>query len=209
MIRVAFILTVFVTAAPLSARDYGQQGTVFAIAEPDLLAQIKARLGHMAKSGALVRINADMKARTLAKVSRPYPVASIKRAETTRHWRFDPSFTLQSDIMDHQGRLIWARGTRVNPLAHVPLRQDLIFLNGDDPIQIRWALHQAKNAKLILVKGAPIELMKAHQRRFYFDQQGKLTGHFGIRAVPARVHAKGDTLLISELSLNSKGEEQY
>jgi conjugal transfer pilus assembly protein TraW len=30
------------------------------------------------------------------------------------------------------------------------------------------------------VRGAPLELMKARQRRFYFDQGGKLVKHFGI-----------------------------
>lgn len=208
MIRFACLCAALCLASPVSARDYGQQGTVFAIEETDLLLHIKARLIQMEKSGTIARIQSDMKARTLAKVKRPDALALIMRAVVTRHWRFDPSFTLQSDIMDHQGRRIWARGTRVNPLAHVPLRQELIFLNGDDPLQISWALSQTKTAKLILVKGAPLELMKTHKRRFFFDQQGKLTTHFRIKAVPARVRANGDTLLNSELKLNSRGEEQ-
>ena len=54
------------------------------------------------------------------------------------------------------------------------------------------------NAKLILVGGAPLELMKARQRRFYFDQGGTLVKHFGIRAVPATVEQQGRALIITE-----------
>src|SRR3546814_1758087 len=79
--------------------------------------------------------------------------------------------------------LIHALGTLVNPLDSVPLRSDLLFFDGYDPYQLAWALRVSPGAKLILTKGAPLELMKARQRRFYFDQDGKLIAHFGIRAL--------------------------
>ena len=81
------------------------------------------------------------------------------------------------------------------------LRSPLLFLDGDDPDQLAWALKQDANAKLILVRGAPLELMKARQRRFYFDQGGKLTTKFGIRSVPARVRLDGRVLEVSEIAL--------
>ena len=43
--------------------------------------------------------------------------------------------------------------------------------------------------------------MKARQRRFYFDQGGKLTQKFGIRAVPAWVRQNGRMLEVSEITL--------
>ena len=115
--------------------------------------------------------------------------------------RFDPTITLAADIRGAKGELIHAAGTRVNPLDSVKLRADLLFLDGDDPAQIRWALEQDSKAKLILVKGAPLELMKARQRRFYFDQAGKLTAKFNIKAVPARVRQQGRILEVSEIAL--------
>ena len=103
-----------------------------------------------------------------------------------------------------KGELIHAAGTKVNPLDSVGLRADLLFLDGDDPDQLAWALKQGADAKLILVKGAPLELMKARQRRFYFDQGGKLTERFGIRSVPARVRQQGRLLEVSEIALPPK-----
>ena len=189
-----------IVAAQASARDYGQQGTVWPVIEPDLLQQIHARLQHLEATGETARLNEELKRRTIARVNRPEPVAGITSASETRVWRFDPTITVERDIADDKGRVIIAAGTRLNPLDTVPLRQALVFLDGDDPTQLAWAAQRygATRAKLILVRGAPLELMKARQRRFYFDQGGNLVKHFGIRAVPATVEQQGRVLVITE-----------
>ena len=186
---------------PAAARDYGQRGTVFPVIEADLLEQIRQRLTGMEQSGETARLNAELKRRTIARVNRPDPVAGLARASTARVWSFDPTITLGADIRGANGAMIHAAGTMVNPLDSVRLRGDLLFLDGDDPDQLAWALNQNKAAKLILVKGAPLELMKARQRRFYFDQGGQLIAKFGIKAVPARVRQQGRLLEVSEIAL--------
>lgn len=189
-----------VIATEASARDYGQQATVWPVVEPDLLQQIHARLQHLEATGETARLNEELKRRTIARVNRPEPIAGIVSASDTRIWRFDPTITVERDIADDKGRVIIAAGTRVNPLDTVPLRAPLIFLDGDDQAQLAWAAQRfgTTRAKLILVRGAPLELMKARQRPFYFDQGGKLVKHFGIRAVPAIVEQQGRALLITE-----------
>jgi conjugal transfer pilus assembly protein TraW len=188
------------TCMPAAARDYGQHGAVWPVVEPDLLAQIHARLMQLQASGATDRLNQQLKERTLARINRPSPVEGLSRVETARSWRFDPTISVETDIRDDKGRVVVAAGTRVNPLDTVPLRGPLVFLDGDDPAQLAWATQRygASTAKLILVKGAPLALMKANQRRFYFDQGGALIKHFGIHAVPASVVQQGRSLLVSE-----------
>ena len=204
LILPAALLAVLLCPAEVLARDYGQRGTVFPVIERDLLEQIHSRLTQMERSGETAQLNEDLKRRTIARVNRPDPVAGIVRTSEARRWQFDPTITLAADIRGAKGELIHAAGTRVNPLDSVGLRADLLFLDGDDPDQLAWALKQDANAKLILVKGAPLELMKARQRRFYFDQGGKLTERFGIRSVPARVRQQGRLLEISEIALPPK-----
>jgi conjugal transfer pilus assembly protein TraW len=198
--RSLLLLASLAISSPVAARDYGQQGAVWAIAEPDLLAQIHARLTQLERTGETAKLNEELKRRTIAKVNRPEPVAGLATASTARSWRFDPTITVERDIADNKGRVIVAAGTRVNPLDTVPLRAPLVFLDGDEPAQIAWALRRfgPSRAKFILVKGAPLELMKARQRRFYFDQGGTLVKRFGIRAVPASVEQQGRVLVITE-----------
>jgi conjugal transfer pilus assembly protein TraW len=189
-----------VVASSVEARDYGQHGTLWPVIEPDLLAQIHARLVHIETTGETARLNDELKRRTIARVNRPAPVAGIALASTLRRWSFDPTITVDADIKDDKGLTIIARGTRVNPLDTVPLRAPLVFLNGDDARQIDWAMARFGRtpAKFILVSGAPLDLMRVRQRRFYFDQGGKLTEHFAIRAVPAVVEQQGRQLVITE-----------
>jgi conjugal transfer pilus assembly protein TraW len=203
---IAILVACLGAAAPAFARDYGQQGAVWPIIEPDLLAQIQARLTHLEKTGETARLNEELKRRTIARVNRPEPVAGIGPASATRSWRFDPTITVERNIADDKGRVIIAAGTRVNPLDTIPLRSILVFLDGDDPAQLAWAARRfgASPAKLILVRGAPLELMKARQRRIYFDQGGSLVKHFGIRAVPATVEQQGRVLVVTEQAIERK-----
>ena len=195
-----------VSASPAQARDYGQAGAVWRVAEPDLLAVIKTRLERMQASGEMDRHNEELKRRTVARVNRPAPVAGLVAASAPRSWTIDPTITVSADIADDKGRVIWPRGTRVNPLDTVPLRNPLVFIDGDDAGQLGWATRSfgSTAAKLILTNGAPLDLMKARQRRFYFDQGGTLVAHFQIRALPAIVDQQGRTLRIREIALPLK-----
>lgn len=200
-------LLLFACGAPTAAKDYGQHGTLWPVIEPDLLQQIEARLKHLEATGETARLNERLKQRTIARVNRPEPVTGITEAVTLRSWQFDPTISAERDIADDKGRIIIAAGTRVNPLDTVSLRAPLVFLDGDDPAQLAWASarYGKTNAKLILVRGAPLALMKARQRRFYFDQGGTLVTHFGIRAVPAVVEQQGRLLRITETPVKSGG----
>lgn len=207
------VATLAVSAAPAAARDYGAAGALFPVVEPDLLASIHARLTMLEKTGATQRLNAELQRRSIARVNRPAPVEGLARAEAARSWLFDPTIVLADDIADARGRVIMTRGTRVNPLDSVALRHNLLFLDGDDPAQLAWALARAANklpgdkpAKLILAKGAPLELMRTRRTRFYFDQGGTLIRHFAIRALPAMVEQHGRQLKISEIALAPIGK---
>lgn len=189
------------------AKDYGQAGHVFPVIEPDLLTMIETRLRRAEASGELARMDAAFVRRVERKVRQPDPVAGITRAERSRNWDYDPSIVLERDIRDHGGRLIAAAGQKINPLDFVRPRQELVFVHGDDPAQMAWALSRygEAQAKIILVSGSPIEEMTRRQRRFYFDQAGRLTSRFGIRHTPAVVKTAGKVMRVSEVVIKQGG----
>jgi len=193
--------SVFV-AAPMrtEARDYGQAGQTFPVIEPDLLSTIEARLKQAEATGVLARTNEMFAKRAEARVRRPDPVAGITPARAVREWDFDPSVQIERDIRDQKGNLIAAAGQRVNPLDFVAIKQDLVFVDGDDADQLAWATKRYTdlNAKIIFVRGSPIEQMTNRKRRFYFDQGGKLTAKFGIEHTPAVVRQNGKLMRVSE-----------
>ncbi|HEY4545593.1 MAG TPA: type-F conjugative transfer system protein TraW [Pedomonas sp.] len=191
-------------ALPVQAKDYGQAGAVFPIVEEDFLKVIEARLRAMEKNGALAAANRKLAETVKAQVLDPPAVRGLAPAQGPRSWLFDPGIELQEDIRDAEGRLVAARGTRVNPLDHVGLRQRLVFLDGTDDAQVRWAVTSTapETVKLILTNGSAFRLMEQHKRRFYFDQAGKLTARFGLSHVPAVIEQEGRQLRIREVPIS-------
>jgi conjugal transfer pilus assembly protein TraW len=190
---------------PAAAKDYGQVGTVFPVIEPDLLRVIETKLKTMQASGQIDAMNQRLADRTRAKVNRPDPVAGIELATKPRSWLYDPSIVIDHDIRASNGTMIAPAGKRVNPLDYVAVTTPLVFIDGDDENQVAWALRRFDDkAKLILIKGAPLELMTRRQRRFYFDQAGTLTTKFGITRVPAIVVQAGHAMRVSETPVPAK-----
>ena len=186
---------------PTLAREYGQQGAVFTVIEPDLLRTIEARLNQLDRSGAIGRMNQEFARRSEEKVRRPEPVAGIGLAMRPRTWRYDPGITIDHDVLNTKGNLIARAGQHINPLDFVTVRQSLVFIDGDSPEQLAWATarYSELNAKIIMVRGAPLEAMTRYRRRFYFDQGGFLVGRFAIHAVPAVVEQDGQVMRVSEI----------
>lgn len=209
--RTAAILATGVTLLSLStvppfvmsamARDHGVMGQTWPVIEPDLLTTIDAKLKSLEASGGIARMQKELAAKTEYRVRNPQPVAGLGVTQEPRAWLFDPSIVVADDIRDAKGNLIAARGTKVNPLGLVQLKTDLVFVDGRDPAQIAWATSkwESTKAKIIFVAGSPFDRMGEYKRRFFFDQQGKLTQHFGIAHVPAVVSQEGEALRIQEL----------
>lgn len=194
-------------AAPAEAKDYGTLGATWAIAEPDLLQVIRARLNAAQASGALAAMNRKFVDMAEASVHRPHAVAGITPASADRRWSFDPSVTLAEDIRDARGNVIAAKGQTFNPLHVVGMAHAFAFIDGDSDAELTWALKQGTPDKLwiVLTRGSPTDRMKALKRRFYFDQQGVLTARFGIEHTPALVSQKGEVLDIHEVALARTG----
>ncbi len=196
----ALMLTV--RAAP--AKDLGVRGTVWKVAEPDLLAQIEARLEALKASGDLTRMRREALGRGRERIEAPGRVEGIGPARVRRTRLLDPSITVEQDILAHDGTLIAAQGARINPLEVYPLTRDLLFIDGSRPAEVAWALGHDRPARIVLLAGRPIDLMRAHGRPFFFDQNGRLSKRFGLRATPSLVAAEGSMLRITEVPLDDE-----
>ena len=185
------------------ASDHGVVGQTFPVIETDLLSVIDQRLQNLQASGGIDRMNAEFARRAEAKVRRPTPVAGITPATQARVWAFDPTIVIEKDVKDQKGNFVARAGQTVNPLDFVAMHQALVFVDGDDKAQMEWATSQYSDlkAKIILVSGSPIEEMTARKRRFYFDQEGRLTGKFGVRHTPAVAEQDGKVIKVSEIKL--------
>ena len=191
-----------------SAMDLGTIGPVYPVKEPHLLDFIRQRLQGKERSGELKKLEEQASARGIDSVTRPQPVAGIQTAQAARTFYFDPTFTLDRNILDDKGNLLFPAGTRKNPLEIVALSKHLLFFDARDKRQVTRAraliaAYQARkvSVKPILVGGSYLDLMKSWRAPVYYDQQGVLTHRLGITKVPAIVSQEGMRLRIDELGL--------
>lgn len=196
----------------LNAKSLGTRGVIDPIEEVDPIDLIQEKLKVMEKSGELKRRNLELQKKTQASVERPQPARGITKASKVRIFTFDPTYGVKEDLYDHQGRIFARKGTKINPLETVSLSQNLIFFDGDDKEQVAWLQErfsefiETNSVRLIIVRGAPLELAEKLGIPVYFDQSGILSKKLGISHVPAFVSQENLRLRIEEIQL--EGEAQ-
>lgn len=198
-------LVALITTSWAHAIDLGVIGPSYEISEPHLLKMIEQRLREKERTGELQRLEDEARARGIAAVTQPPPIAGIRATQVARTFYLDPSFTLDRNVHDAQGHLLFPAGTRKNPLEIVSLSKHLLFLDARDPRQVRRARELMAGyrgrVKPILTGGSYLDLMKSWRIPVYYDQQGLLTRRFGIHQVPALVSQEGQRLRIDELEI--------
>lgn len=205
---VCYIGGLLVVFEEAQARDFGIQGHTFEIVEQDFLEVINARL----KAVDWNKFNQKIQNQTKDYVETPTPVKNIIKAKESKEFFYDPTYFLEQDIKDHTGKLIHAKGTKVNPLEFTSLKEALLFIDGDDPSQVKFALEEYKQKneklKIILVKGSPLKLQRKTKIWIYFDQVAVLTNKLNINEIPALVEQDGLSLKIKTIVLGDNKEQK-
>ena len=205
MLAVLLTTLPIVAIEPAAAKDLGVRGATWPVAEPDLLVEIETRLQEMQRSGELARLEDEARERARRRLEEPEPVPGIAPAQERRSRVFDPAIVVARDIRTPEGALIAAAGTRVNPLERLPLTRNLIFVDGRRQAEIAWALAHEGAAKIVLLAGRPLDLMRRHRRPFFFDTGGRLAARVGIAATPTLVEQDGSRLRLTEISIGDPG----
>lgn len=184
-------------------RDLGVIGPVYPIAEQNLLDWIAQRLRAMQASGELQRLQDEAVRRGVDHVEHPAPVPGLSKATESRTFYFDPTFTLDRNLVGPDGHLMFVAGTRKNPLEVLSLSRHLLFFDGRDAAQVERArsllARYGGKLKPILTGGSYLDLIKIWHVPVYYDQFGALTRRLGITRVPALVSQEGLRLRIDEL----------
>ncbi|KQP23392.1 type-F conjugative transfer system protein TraW [Pseudorhodoferax sp. Leaf267] len=203
--RIGLLLALVWAARLAAATDLGTLGPTYPIAEPHLLQQIAQRLGALQRAGELVKLEQAARSRSTHIVRHPPPVEAVRTTTAARSFRVDPSVVLAENVLGPQGELLFAAGTRANPLDVVQLSRPLLFFDARDPRQVQQArvlqAGQPGRPKPVLTGGSYLDLMQAWGVPVYYDQRGLLTRRLGIAQVPALVSQEGRQLRVDELEV--------
>jgi conjugal transfer pilus assembly protein TraW len=185
------------------AKDLGQLGPVYPIGETSVLKDITDALKAKEASGELAQTQRKVQDMVKQAIEHPRAVMGLGTAKKEKVYWFDPSITVEENIVDATGRIVVPAGTTKNPLDIVRWDKRWLFIDGRDDRQVRLARsaveEYGRQVKVILTAGAPLELSRKWKWPVYFDQRGMYVQHFGIGNVPAWVYQDGKKLRITEV----------
>lgn len=181
---------------PVQAKVIGTFGKVYSIAEPDALAEIEQRASSINWQSILDKEKPED--------FRPSNLVALPRASHDRSFLVDVTYTLEFDVPDGRGGVLYPRGYRFNPLDYLPFNQTLVILDGDDPDQLAWLQNSSflndSNAMILLTRGAFSTVGERLGRAvFYADK--RILERFNLAAVPSVVARRGRLMEVKEIEI--------
>lgn len=186
-----------------SAKTIGVVGQTYSITEKDALSEMQERANNVDWSKTLDKKKAEKQVKNY----KPKNLKSLPRAVADKVYSVDMTYTLDMDIKDANGSLVYPKGYTFNPLQYVSLPNNLVFINGDDKLQIEWFMSSeyAKdiNTMLMLTDGNYYNVNKKLKIPVYYATSDMLD-RFGIRAVPSVARQSGDVMEVRQFDVQKK-----
>jgi conjugal transfer pilus assembly protein TraW len=189
-----FVMLFTLNALPAFSGDLGVVGKVYPIRERDALAEIEDR----ARKVDWQKTFSSIKPRKY----RPKEAVSLPAANKGRTYLVDMTYTLEMDIPDDKGNILYPKGYSFNPLDYVRFGKTLVVINGDDRRQIEWFREspyaERYDVMLLITDGVVFGLGEKLKRSVYYAD-ARIVERFNIQAVPSIVKQKGRMMEVEEI----------
>jgi len=185
----------------VSARDLGKIGNTYSIVEKDALAEIKER----AKNVDIGRYKNQLGNKI--KNYRPNDAPLLKTAHSDSSFTVDLTYTLDFDITDGRGNIVYPKGYTFNPLDYINYNRTIVVINGADSRQVEWfekSEHGKDTNTLLLITNGSYYRLSQRLRRQVFYANAKIVERFKIKAVPSVISQKGNVMEVKEIAVNVK-----
>ena len=198
--RLSGLLMLFlIVASPSFAgtlKDLGTTGTVYAIAEPDLLVDLQQYAqthGPSPEEQQQKRVHYQ-----------PKDIRKLPQAARDRTFDVDMTYTLVHDIKDGSGNVLYPQEYTINPLQYFNFVGGIVVIDGSDPGQVEWFQRSPyfsnQLALLLLSDGYAFELTEKLKRPVYYLTD-IIAKRLQLSAVPSIVVKKHDALSVREVKL--------
>lgn len=172
-------------------KNLGTVGETYPIIEPDIIAELKEN----AVQHQLSREEIVQRIRTY----RPHNLQHLPRAGEDKTTLVDMTYTLDRDLLDGDGKVLYPKGFTFNPLDYVPFTGGMVVLDATDPKQMKWFKNSPyfdnHLARLFITGGSAQDLVNAFKRPVFYLTEPIAT-RLKIEAVPAVVVPRGKNMVV-------------
>ena len=134
----------------------------------------------------------------------PANLHALPRATKDTTTRVDLTHTLEQDVQDANGQVLYPAGFTFNPLRYVFLSGALVVIDGSDPEQVAWikgSPYGANRRALLLLSGGLAAALRDELQRPVAYLTEDIAQRLQLRAVPSIVVERDNQLVIREVSL--------
>ncbi|RMD68183.1 MAG: hypothetical protein D6819_10000 [Gammaproteobacteria bacterium] len=167
-------------------------GPLHPVEEPDILAIMKERIASFDWRAAME------KARSRA--GEAPPPLDLPMARKRRRYVVDPSIVVTRDITAPDGRLVAARGTRVNPLDAMDLKYRYVIFDPSRPREVdQVKAWQAEHGNLFLMAtrfSGSVSMAETFGQPVY-PVNRLIADRLGVSETPALVEQEGSVLMVT------------
>ncbi|AII15600.1 conjugal transfer protein TraW (plasmid) [Campylobacter iguaniorum] len=185
-------------------------GDTHEFAEKDMLEAIQQHLTDNKEKIEKRFEEEKIKAKEKIKQYQPDGLIALEPALKDNVFEPDMSYTLDRDIKDAEGNIIYKKGFTFNPLKYAKLGYGIVVINGKNRQEVEWF----KNSKyantiayrLLITDGSYYDLIKElNQQVFYCLPE--ITKRFQLKHTPSIVVQKREKIEVSEICLSCREKE--
>lgn len=198
---VVFALSI---CGPAFAKTVGRSGNIYRIAEPDALKELEDKA---ASTDLKERIKKEETTRRIERY-RPSNVVSLPSAKKARTSLVDMTYTLELDIPDGKGGVLYPKGFIFNPLDYIPFSRTIVVLNGAAENEVDWFMaseyYRRTDVLVLVTDGMWKELMHRFKRNIFYLTEPVRT-RFRLSSTPSVIVKKDNKYMeVKEIHVPAK-----
>lgn len=187
------------SSGQVAAPDTLVVGQTYEIAEPDALAEMKQRAASINWEKLLKE-----KGMEAFENYQPKNLRTLPKAARNSTRLVDMSYTLEMDVPNAQGGVLYPEGYTFNPLEYVPFTGILVVIDPTDPDQENWFIQSeyAENlhTRLLITNGKHMDVAKRLERPVFYLSM-IIAQRLDLKAVPSIVMQKDKFMEVKEIDV--------
>ena len=185
-----------------NVKELGIMGKTYSISESDALQEIRSRAAAVDWQ-ALLRSPENLeKLRNF----KPDGIPKLPRAIEDRSFFVDMTYTLEFDIPNGMGGILYPAGYAFNPLDYIDYHGTLVVFDAADPEQIKWVEDSGYaanfSARLLITDGSYRQTASRIDRHVYFAVPA-IVNRLQLRSLPSVIRQKGNKMEVQEIGIVS------
>lgn len=136
----------------------------------------------------------------------PKDLRRLPRATEDASYMVDMTYTLDIDVPDGRGGILYPKGYTFNPLEYVKYPGTIVVIDASDEEQVDWFNNseyaRMMQTRLLISDGAHYDAAEAVDRPVFYLRE-KMADRFKLRAVPSVVKQNGKYMEVQLINVDT------